>query len=82
MRFTVSEGFQHLDGNLIDCAGFMKDLAEHGAQRHHDRQKTQRAAHSFFHGRRNLIERHTGKKPCTKRHHHQSNEGVHTRLHH
>ena len=82
MRATVAEGFQHFDRNLIDCARFMQNLAKHGPQSDHNRQEAQRTSHPFFHCRRDFIERHTGKETCTNRHHHQSNEGVHTRLHH
>jgi hypothetical protein len=60
----------------------MQDLAEHRAQRDDDRQEAQRAAHPFFHRRRDFVQRHTGKETCTNRNHHQSHEGVHTRLHH
>ena len=82
MRAAVTEGFQHFDGYLIDCARLMQNLAKHRTQCHNNRQEAQRAAHPFFHGRRDFIERHTGKETCTNGYHHQSNEGVHTRLHH
>ncbi len=82
VRAAVAEGFQHLDGNLIDRARLVQNLAKHRAERDHNRQETQRATHPFFHRRGDLIERHTGKETCTNRNHHQSNEGMHTRLHH
>jgi hypothetical protein len=65
MRAAVSERFQHLDGNLIDCARFMQNLAEHRTQRDHNCQEAQRASHPFFHRRCDLIERHTRKETET-----------------
>ena len=81
VRAAVAEGFQHFDRNLIDCARLMQNFAEHRAQRDHDSQEAQRTAHAFLHGFRDFNQRHTGEKPCTNRNHHQSQEGVHTRLH-
>ena len=82
VRTAVSEGFQHLDGNLIDRARLVQNLAKHRAERDYDGQEAERAAHPFFHRRRNFVERHSGKETGTNRNHHQSNEGVHTCLHH
>ncbi len=82
VRTAVAEGFQHLDRNLIDRARLVQNLAKHRAQRHHNGQEAERAAHPFFHRRRDFVERHAGKETGTNRNHHQSNEGVHTRLHH
>ena len=82
VRTAVPEGFQHLDRNLIDRARLVQNLAKHRAQRHHNGQEAERAAHPFFHRRRDFVERHAGKETGTNRNHHQSNEGVHTCLHH
>ena len=81
VRAVVAEGFEHLDGNLIDRPRFMQDLTEHRAERDDDRQEAQRTAHPFLHRRRDFIQRHAGEKTCTNRNHHQSHEGVHPRFH-
>ena len=82
VRAAVAEGFQHLDGNLVDRARLVQNLAKHRAKGDHNRQEAQRASHPFFHRRGDLVERHTGKETCTYRNHHQSDKSVHTRLHH
>ena len=82
VRAAVAKGFQHLDGNLVDRARLVQNLAKHRAQCHHNGQEAERAAHPFFHRRRDFVERHAGKETSTNRNHHQSNEGVHTCLHH
>ncbi|SSW76713.1 Uncharacterised protein [Klebsiella pneumoniae] len=82
VRTAVAKGFQHLDGNLVDRARLVQNLAKHGAKGDHNRQEAQRTAHPFFHCRGDLVERHTGKETSTNRNHHQSNKGVHARLHH
>ncbi len=58
VRAVMAKGFKHLDGYLIDRAGFMQNLAKHRPQRDHNRQEAQRAAHPFFHGRGDFIKRH------------------------
>ncbi|KGQ13425.1 inner membrane protein yhgN [Beauveria bassiana D1-5] len=81
VRAAVAEGLQHFDGNLIHRAGFMQNFTEHRTEGDHNRQKAQRTAHAFLHGVGDFVERHAGEKPGTNRNHHQSHEGVHTRLH-
>ncbi len=81
VRPAVAEGFQHFDGDLIDRASFMQDLAKHRAQCDDNRQEAQRASHPLFHGRGDFVERHSRKETCTNRNHHQGNEGVHAGLH-
>lgn len=62
VRAAVAEGFQHLDGNLVDRARLVQNLAKHRAQRYHNRQEAQRTAHPFFHCRGDLVERPYRKK--------------------
>ena len=81
VRAIVAKGFEHLDGNLIDRPRFMQDLPEHRAERDDDRQEAQRTAHPFLHRRRDFIQRHAGEETGANRNHHQSHEGVHSRLH-
>ena len=81
VRAIVAKGFEHLDGNLIDRPRFMQDLTEHRAERDDDRQEAQRTAHPFLHRRRDFIQRHAGEETGANRNHHQSHEGVHSRLH-
>ena len=70
MGFTLAETFQQMCRNLIECADLMQYLAEHGAQRHDDRQKTQRIAHAFLHGIGDAVQRHAGKNTGSDRHQH------------
>lgn len=81
VRAIVAKGFEHLDGNLIDRPRFMQDLTEHRAERDDDRREAQRTAHPFLHRRRDFIQRHAGEETGANRNHHQSHEGVHSRLH-
>ena len=39
-----AEGFQHLDGNLVDRARLVQNLAKHRAKGDHNRQEAQRAS--------------------------------------
>ncbi len=70
MRAILAKGFEHANGDLIDRAGFMQDFAKHRAQRDHNRQKAERAAHAFLHGFRYLIQRHAGEQARANRDHH------------
>ncbi|SUB14604.1 Uncharacterised protein [Pantoea agglomerans] len=68
MGTALTKGFQHPDGDLINCAGFMQDFAEHRAQRDHNREEAERAAHPLLHGFSDLIQWHAGEQPGTDGH--------------
>lgn len=80
VRAIVAKGFEHLDGNLIDrpvsCRIF-PNIAPSAT--------TIAVKPSVppipFHRRRDFIQRHAGEETGANRNHHQSHEGVHSRLH-